>query len=57
MLTSVSAGRTFALDPFASCDNGACKVSASGLDKNNCRSGDVLKGAGNKKRSEDIIQM
>ena len=50
MLTSVSAGRSFAIaDPFASCDNGACKVSASGLDKNNCRSGDVLKGAGNKK--------
>jgi hypothetical protein len=51
MLTSLTAGRTFALDPFASCDNGACKekVSASSLDQNNCRSGDVLKGAGNKK--------
>ena len=49
MLTSVTAGRISALDPFASCDNGACKVSASGLDQNNCRSGDVLKGAENKK--------
>jgi hypothetical protein len=49
MLTAVTAGRTFALDPFASCDNGGCKASASGLDQNNCRSGDVLKGAGNKK--------
>ena len=44
MLTSVTAGRTFAMeDPFAS------KVSASKLDQNNCRSGDVLKGAENKK--------
>ena len=51
MLTYLTAGRTSALDPFASCDNGACKpkASASSLDKNNCRSGDVLKGAGNKK--------
>ncbi len=44
MLTSVSADRTFAMeDPFKS------KVSASKLDQNNCRSGDVLKGAENKK--------
>ena len=51
MLTSLTAGRTFAFDPFASCDNGACKqkVSASSLDQNNCRSGDVLEGAENKK--------
>jgi hypothetical protein len=49
MVTSVPVGRTFAFDPFASCDNGACKVSASSLDQNNCRSGDVLKGAENKK--------
>ncbi len=49
MLTSITAGRTFALDPFASCDNGACKLSASSLDQNNCRSGDVLKGAENRK--------
>ena len=51
MLTSVTAGRTFAIDPFASCDNGACKEkrSASSLDQNNCRSGDVLKGAENRK--------
>ena len=49
MLTSLTAGRTFALDPFASCDNGHVKVSASSLDQNNCRSGDVLKGAENKK--------
>ena len=48
MLTSLTAGRTFALDPFASCDR-ACKVSASSLDQNNCRSGDVLDGAKNKK--------
>lgn len=51
MVTGIIAGRTFAFDPFASCDNGACKqrVSASSLDQNNCRSGDVLKGAENKK--------
>lgn len=51
MLTSLTAGRTFAIDPFASCDNGACKqkVSTSSLDLNNCRAGDVLKGAENKK--------
>ena len=51
MLTSLTAGRTFAIDPFASCDKGACKqkVSASSLDQNNCRAGDVLKGAENKK--------
>ena len=50
-LTSLTAGRTFALDPFASCDDGACKqkVSTSSLDQNNCRNGDVLKGAENKK--------
>ena len=51
MLTALTAGRTSALDPFASCDNGACKqqVTASSLGQNNCRSGDVLKGAENKK--------
>ncbi len=44
MLTSVTAGRSFAVvDPFAS------KVSPSKLDQNNCRSGDVLNGASNKK--------
>ena len=44
MLTSVVAGRTFAMeDPFKS------KVVASKLDQKNCRSGDVLKGAENKK--------
>ena len=44
MLTSVTVGRTFAMeDPFKS------KVVASKLDQNNCRSGDVLKGAENKK--------
>jgi hypothetical protein len=51
MLTSLTAGRTFALDPFASCDNGGCKqkVSSSSLDQNNCRTGDVLNGAENRK--------
>jgi hypothetical protein len=48
LLTAVTTGRTFALDPFASCDR-ACKVSTSSLNQNNCRSGDVLNGAENKK--------
>ena len=43
MLTSLAAANAFAMkDPFAA-------TSTSKLDKNNCKSGDVLKGAENKK--------